>query len=333
MTSGKQLAHDTVPSEPLRVVLMNLEDKPNTMDKRIAAAMRYHGLTKGAIGDRLIVLAKGEIKFKIARQLRTGDVWRDQEVIDALTRLIKENKADVLSIDSFIRTHSVNENDNSAIQEVVECFEEIAENARCAVHLWHHTRKSGGQGTSVESARGAQAFIDACRAVRVLETMTTEEAKKLKIPNRRTFFRAFNGKLNFGAATDQSDWFTITSVGIDNGPALQGMHYFGDNVGVVEKRQHPSTAEPDLSDADVEAIKKLVGSGEWREDIRAAMWVGKAIGQVLNLDPEDDVVLIKTTIKKLFEKGALKCEPGRDERRKSVIFVVPCSSSAPVGGA
>lgn len=332
MASGKQLTHDNVPSKPIRVVLINLEDKPNTMDKRIAAAMRHHGLTKEDIGDRLIVMGKGQVKFKIARQ-RTGDVQRNEEVIDALNRLMTENKADVLSVDSFIRTHSVNENDNTAVEKVVECFEEIAEGANCAVHLWHHNRKSGGLGASVESARGAQAFIDACRSIRILETMAAEEAKKLKIANRRPYFRSFNGKLNFALGTDQSQWLATTSVRINNGPALNGMHMLGDDVGVAEIWQHPGTAEADLSDANVEAIKQLVGSGEWRDSVQAGMWVGKAVAQILNLDPEEDKALVKTTIKRLFEMGVLKREAGRDERRKPVVFVVPCSTSAPPRGA
>jgi AAA domain-containing protein len=332
MTSGKQLTHDAVPREPIRVVLINLEDKQNTMDKRIAAAMRHYKLCKEDIGDRLIVLGKGEIKIKIAVQVKAGDVWRNQEIIDALIELMTKHKADVLSIDSFIRTHSVAENDNSAIEEVVECFEEIAVAANCAVHLWHHTRKSGGQGVSVESARGAQAFIDACRAVRILETMTSEEAKKLKIPNRRPYFRAFNGKLNFALATDESQWLVTASVRIDNGPAnAGGVYLLGDNLGVAECWQHPGTVEADLSEANVEAIKQLVGAAAWREDTRASMWVGKAIAQVLSLDPEDDAALIKTTLKRLIEMGALKREPGRDKNREARVFIVPCSSPAAVG--
>src|SRR5262249_18409972 len=157
-------------SAPLRVVLINLEDTRNTMEKRIAAAMRHYALTPTDIGDRLIVIAKGEIKVKVARQLRSGDVARNETVIRALIRLMAEQRADVLSSDSFIRTHKVNENDNSAIQEVVECFEDIATEAQCAVHLWHHTRKMGGEHATIESARGAIAFIDACRSARILET-------------------------------------------------------------------------------------------------------------------------------------------------------------------
>ena len=70
MASGKKLLHDQVPQKPLRVVLVNLEDKRNTMDKRIAAVMRHYGLTPADIGDRLFVFAKGEIKIKIAKLMR-----------------------------------------------------------------------------------------------------------------------------------------------------------------------------------------------------------------------------------------------------------------------
>src|SRR5262249_54084242 len=151
----------------------------NTMDKRIAAVMRRPGLKATDIGDRLIVIAKGEVKIKIAKQRRSGDVERNEQDIAALIRLVTEHHADVLPIDSFIRPHRVNENDNSAIQEVIECFEDVATAAQCAMHLWHHTRKSGGEKVTIESARGAIAFIDACRSARILETMSAKEHEQL----------------------------------------------------------------------------------------------------------------------------------------------------------
>jgi AAA domain/Bifunctional DNA primase/polymerase, N-terminal len=45
MASGKRLLGIEVP-RPLRVLLINLEDNRNAVDKRIAAAMRHHGLTR-----------------------------------------------------------------------------------------------------------------------------------------------------------------------------------------------------------------------------------------------------------------------------------------------
>jgi hypothetical protein len=235
MASGRALAGKLV-SQPLRVVLINLEDTRNSMDKRITAAMRQFGLTAADIGDRLIVIAKGEIKIKVARQSRSGDVERNEPIIRALINLMLEHRADVLSIDSFVRTHRVNENDNSQVQEVVECFEDVASEAQCAVHLWHHTRKAGGEKATVEAARGAVAFIDACRSVRILETMTAKEHEELLAvqPDMLPagfYFRGFNGKRNFAPPAEQSDWFKLESVLLAN----------GDDVGVTTMWLYPES--------------------------------------------------------------------------------------------
>ena len=39
---------------------------------------------------------------------RSGKVVRNRMIITALTKLMQKHKADVLSIDSFVRTHEVN---------------------------------------------------------------------------------------------------------------------------------------------------------------------------------------------------------------------------------
>jgi hypothetical protein len=71
MTSGKALLgvlanSNQTNGEPLRVLLINLEDDRNTMDKRIAAAMKHYKLTPTDVDDRLITIAKGELKLKVA---------------------------------------------------------------------------------------------------------------------------------------------------------------------------------------------------------------------------------------------------------------------------
>jgi DNA polymerase I-like protein with 3'-5' exonuclease and polymerase domains len=237
MASGCTLLGETSSSPtPLRVVLINLEDTRNTMDKRIAAVMHHYDLTPADIGDRLIVKVKGDIKIKVARQLRSGDVERNEPIIRALTKLMLDHRADVLSIDSFIRTHRVNENDNSAVQEVVECFEDIATETQCAMHLWHHTRKAGGEKATIETTRGAIAFVDACRSARILETMSANEHAELMevqpdmLP-AGFYFRAFNGKRNFAPPASQSEWFKLESVILLN----------GDDVGVATAWQYPAS--------------------------------------------------------------------------------------------
>ena len=131
--------------KPLRVLLINLEDNREAVDKRIAAAMKHFGLTPDDVGGRLFTIAKGELNFKIAAQARSGTVVRNDAAIREMITLLLENQIDVLSIDPFIATHSVNENDNTAIRNVVECYDAIAEGANCAVSIWHHSRKEMGQ--------------------------------------------------------------------------------------------------------------------------------------------------------------------------------------------
>ena len=140
MASGKELLGEKVPDNPLRVLLICLEDNREAMNKRIAAAMKHHKFKPMDIGDRLFVLAKGEIKFKIAKLVR-GTIKLNTELIEWIIKFLREKKIDVFSIDPFIKTHGVPENDNNGISDVVECYDDIAEQANCAVSLWHHTRK------------------------------------------------------------------------------------------------------------------------------------------------------------------------------------------------
>lgn len=111
MASGKPLLGANVP-RPVRVLIINLEDNRNTMEKRIAAAMRHYGLTRADIGGRLFVIAKGELKLKVGPKVGPATT---KKFVNALTCYIKEKEIDVVSIDPFIRVHSEEENNTSAI--------------------------------------------------------------------------------------------------------------------------------------------------------------------------------------------------------------------------
>ena len=318
MASGKQLTHDVIP-KPLRVVLINLEDSRNTMDKRIAAMMRAHGLTKDDIGDRLIVLAKGEVKINVATELRNGDVQKHDEVIDRLVELMQSHKADVLSIDSLIRSHSVNENFNGPMQKVIDCFEQIATRANCSVHLWHHTRKAGGDKATVESLRGAGSIVDAFRSVRILETMTKKEhddARQinpdLKSPGH--YFRVFNGKRNFAPPADESLWFEYASLKLRN--HRSEFEDDGDSVGVIKRWRYPKVDLPKLTDGNVELILKAIKrGGPWRADLRAKNdWVGIPVAEALLLDLLKERKVVAKIIDQLERAGKLKRRRAKDTR-------------------
>lgn len=215
----------------------------------------------------------------------------------------------------FVATHGVNENDNRMIWQTIECYDAVAERAKCALHLYHYTRKLGGEEASSESARGARAFVDAIRAVRVLETMTKEEAKKLNIENPGYYFSSFSGKRNCAPPASDSTWYRSENVELNNGGWL-----FGDDVGVVTSWTHPGAQDLDLTPERIIAVQREVAKVRWREDVRADMWVGKAVALALGLDAIDDRV--KKVLKRLIRDQFLRFEPGKDENYHDRCFVV-----------
>ena len=81
----------------LRVLLINLEDNRNAVDKRIAAAMRHHDLRPEDIGGRLFTMAKGEIEFKIARQKTAGLIEPNDASINKLLGLVGPKRSTLLA--------------------------------------------------------------------------------------------------------------------------------------------------------------------------------------------------------------------------------------------
>ena len=325
MASGKQLFHKQVP-RPLRVLLINLEDNRATMSKRIAAAMRYHHLTPKHIGSRLFMKCKGELKFRA----------NSRKSVNKLMSFVKDNQIDVVSIDPFVRTHDADENSNPAMQKVVEAYEDIALECNCAIPLWHHTRKGNGGDISVDSARGASSFVDACRSVRVLEPMSEKEAQAMRVVKRRGIFKSFSGKLNYSPMPEDCDWYHIVNVTLDNGPhdpaekdRKRDLYYGpnGDNVGVAVEWNIPAPAE--LSKEQIEAINAKLGEGIWRDSVQAAQWAGNAIAPILGLDQERDKEQIRQTLKDLLRQNILKREFFTDEHRHERQVLVPKDWIAP----
>jgi hypothetical protein len=323
MVSGKSLLGET--TFPTRVLLINLEDDRNTMDKRIAAAARLHNLSKADIANRLFVIARGERKLKLARRGNSGGVERNDKPIAWLTNFITEHRIDVVSIDPLIKTHGLNENDNEQMSALVEIFEDVAERGSCAISLWHHTRKGNGGGVSIDSARGASAFVDACRVIRVLETMSKDESESLGIAKdqARFYLKEYNGKLNFSPPVDKVKWHRINNIEINNGG-----HLFGDDVGAINSFNPDREAGEIITESKIAEIKRAVTEHRYRRDVRAAMWVGHIVGQILGISDND--AQIKLSLKKLVGMGVLKFVPGLDEKRNERMFVAVGDGSAPV---
>jgi hypothetical protein len=273
MVSGKPLL-GTAPKERLRVWIWNGEDPMDEIQRKVMAAALHYGLSADDLSG-LFVDSGRETRLQIAKSSRDG-VEIATPLVNSVIQTLIENRIDVLSVDPFVTTHTVNENDNAAIQAVVRQFAYIAEEANCAIDLSHHTRKTGGNEATVEDGRGASALLAAVRSARILNPMTAKECDLFGVDNRRRFFRVDNGKANLALPPDKTDWRQMQSVELGN----------GDNVGVVTVWKPPDPFEEisrsDLFNAQTEVAK----GGPWRRDQQSPAWVGHPIALALGWDLE-----------------------------------------------
>jgi hypothetical protein len=105
--------------------------------------------------------------------------------------------------------------------------------------------------------------------------------------------------------------------------------YGGEPIGVVTSREHPGVQEIALTLENIAAIQKCVVEGRWREDVRAAMWVGKAVAQVMKLDAEKDQAIIKRCLTQLIEGDYLQTKRNKDDNYRDKMFVVVGDCASP----
>jgi hypothetical protein len=326
MATGRRLLHHA-PRKPLRVWLWNGEDPRDELERRIAAICLHHGITQEHIGDRLFVDSGRDMEIKIATADRNG-VHIAVPVIDSVIATIRENKIDLLVIDPFVSSHSVNENDNAAIDAVAKKFAYIATQAGCAIELVHHVRKGPSVGSheiSADDARGASALAAAARSVRLIQRMTDEEAKKAMITEPWRYIRAVDGKANLAPPASKSEWYRLESFELPNGFTDGHTYERGDSVGVVILWSYPAnlTEDEDLDRLRAVQEKVKAGEGTYREDVRAGDWVGKHIASTLGLDFTDkkDKRTLQKLVQDMIEKGWLRVFEGRGPHRDLVKFV------------
>jgi hypothetical protein len=328
MATGRNLIGHQ-PHGQFRVLIWNGEDPLEEMQRRIMAACLQYEISAEDIEGRLFVNSGRDDPIIVAEQKRDG-VTIAVPVVEAIKATIRENGIDVVQIDPFVSCHAVNENDNGAIDRVAKLWGKIADETGCAIELVHHTRKTGGNETVMEDMRGAVALLSAARSGRVLNIMTSEEAERAGVEQRRLYFRVDNGKANLAPPpTDRSSWFKMASVDLGNGQPLTvgglgiGTQLDSDSVGVVTAWQWPDPLAG-VTTADLRAVQTEVRStGPWRENVQAHDWVGKPIARVLKLDPTDKAhrEKIKRLLKIWIENGMFAVVSGTNEKGRPTPFV------------
>ena len=113
--------------------------------------------------------------------------------------------------------------------------------------------------------------------------MNEQQGDKLGVDNYRQFFRVFSGKRNFAPQLEDSKWFHIEDVILNNGkgarpqtPGQQIRRFTidGDHIGVVETWEPP---EAKVTEENIADIKKVLASGEWRRARRRRCGRGRVL--------------------------------------------------------
>ena len=279
LASGRNLLGPKVWNGPKRVWLWNLEDSGEEMSRGVQASAIHWGIKAEDLGERLYVDSGMDgAELRTASETAKG-TWINAPVVGALLTQLRDEQIDVLIVDPFVSSHSVNENDNRAIDMVAKQWARLASQAGCAIVLVHHARKLAGGEVSAETARGASALIAAARSVPTLNRMSDEEAAKFGIEGeeRRRFFRVYDDKNNRAPPSDKSDWYRLHSVSLGNG--ADG----GDSLPVVVPWSPPQTFDG-VTAAHLRAVQDLIARGEYRKDQQSQPWAGDVVISVLGLD-------------------------------------------------
>ena len=329
MATGRALLGvDPLPG--LRVAYWNGEDSPEELLRRLYAICKHYGIDQAAIKDRLFIDTGLTMPIKIAEVGENGAAKIALPLVSELQYALKFLKMDCLSVDPFISSHSISENDVVGMDAVVKTWSGMAQRGNVSIGLSHHTRKAMSSGTSVgaiEDSRGASSVIDAARVRRALNTMTESQAKGAGIDDKKRHYyvSADLSRSNLSPPASALTWYRLESVDLDNATDT----HESDKVGVPEPYEYVNLGDVEFAiDEQRAALTALKAGIGLRMDIRADTWAGATIATALALDIDGKSKVGKSNrvrITKLIDdwlvKGVLEAYEETDGKRRPKLFI------------
>lgn len=318
LVSGRELLGKALPYGSQAAWVFNLEDGTDELERQMAAACMFHGISPGDCGNRLYLDSGLVQSLCTATEDREG-FELNEELFSQLTNTIREKNIASLFVDPFISSHAVQENNNGAIDAIAKRWKRLAQEANCAVVLIHHTKKLGGREVTAEDGRGAIALRDAARIVLTLNPMSTSEATEIGITDpklRQSLVRIDTGKAN-RAPAGSSLWIKLESQSLENGNGTEPPDY----VGVASLWEKPDLFQG-LTSQDVYMFQQGLASGDWRESDQAHRWVGHLVAEILGLSVETNKPRIKAILKTWRNNGVHVVERRRENGREAPFVIV-----------
>jgi hypothetical protein len=167
------------PDEPLRQLLIENEGSGYYMRETMEKLYDHIAITdakKELAKKNLMVWGDGGYTgLKVDRD-------EDMEIIE---RALREHRPDILYLEPFRGIWSGDENDNSAMEEVLDRLVGLANNFECGIMLSHHSNKAPIEGDWMGSSRGATALEGKVAAMEVFYPVHNDEYRELKWAKKR----------------------------------------------------------------------------------------------------------------------------------------------------
>jgi hypothetical protein len=249
MATGRPLSGQTI-FRRCRVLLISLEDDRDELQRRIKAVLDYYGIDRKELKDWLFCASPKLVKLAMLdgkNRRVTGPL--EQFIRDA----IKRRNPDIVSLDPFIKTHALEENDSGDMDFVCDLLARIAIEFNVAVDSPHHVHKGSVEPGNADAGRGSSGIRDAGRLVYTLAPMSDAEARTFNIAleDRYSYVRLDPAKVNIAARSTKTTWFKIEGQSIDNGT---DEYPNGDTVQVVEPWSPPDT----WGDTTIEGLNRVL---------------------------------------------------------------------------
>jgi hypothetical protein len=298
-----------------RGLFLCFEDSIEELERRIKAAMILHEIDPEEVRSWFFydVIRRKKILSDGAQGLRVVGglgAWVQQKV--------EELDIGLVIFDPFVKTHGVNENDNSGIDEVVTILATLAGELDIAVDYLHHTRKGGREAGDADVGRGASAAKDAGRLVYTAIPMSEDDAKQFGIEEDAelcaSLVRTDSAKVNIVPRANKARWFRLVNVPIGNKTAE---YPNGDNVQAAEYWTPPDfwgQLPDDIVDRIFDRIAAGLDGGKRRYSATPQAKERSVMPVFAELAPELNKTQAYEAIRKWLQTGMLVNETYDDRR-------------------
>ena len=241
--------------ERVHSLIVNLEDEPDEIKLRVAAIAKQFAIPFPAFKGFLHIYDDEGNGLKLMKRAQGGGLAATPAV-DELIAYMCEHKIGFAAFDPLVELTEATENDNNEMAQVMSVFKRIARQTDAAVLVVHHTSKppiasSTSFAGNINASRGAGAISNAARVGLTLFSMSEDDAKRVKVLDRRRYVRLDDGKANTYLESGKEEWMERVSVMLSN----------GEEVGVLRP------AELGMSERDKEIRSMLLAFIRHREQI------------------------------------------------------------------